>query len=91
MLELLSNPCVSKARRFSYLVTGTAEHVKDQLLKEYRESHGAEMVAALQKLEVLTVQIIWVVVIITILRIMIKAQMMAAIQAKIKEVEKIAH
>jgi hypothetical protein len=46
---------------------------------------------ALQTLEILTVQIIWVVVIITILKIMIKVQMMAAIQAKIKEMEKMAH
>ena len=43
LLELISDPCVSKARRFSYLVTDKAEQVKDQLLKEYLESHDGRM------------------------------------------------
>jgi hypothetical protein len=40
LLESLSDPCIGKARRFSYLVTEKAEQVKDQMLKQYRESHG---------------------------------------------------
>lgn len=43
LLESLSDPCISKAKRFSYLVTENAEDVKDQLLKEYRESHGGSL------------------------------------------------
>jgi len=43
LLESLSDPCISKAKRFSYLVTENAEHVRDQLLKEYRESHGGSL------------------------------------------------
>ena len=49
LLELLSDPCVSKARRFSYLVTEKAEQVKDQLLNEYRESHGGDLPACMGK------------------------------------------
>jgi hypothetical protein len=41
LLESLSGPCIGKARRFSYLVKEKAEQVKDQLLKEYRETHSA--------------------------------------------------
>jgi hypothetical protein len=43
LLESLSDPCISKAKRFSYLITENAEHVKDQLLREYRESHGGSL------------------------------------------------
>ena len=49
LLESLSDPCVGKARRFSYLVTEKAEQVKDQMLKEYRESHGGNMPACMNK------------------------------------------
>ena len=48
--KLLSKlPCISKARRFSYLVTEKAEQVKDQLLKEYRESHAGNLPACMGK------------------------------------------
>ena len=43
LLESLSDPCINKAKRFSYLVTENAEDVKDQLLKDYRESHGGSL------------------------------------------------
>jgi len=43
LLESLSDPCISKAKRFSYLITENAEHVKDQILREYRESHGGSL------------------------------------------------
>jgi hypothetical protein len=49
LLESLSDPCVGKARRFSYLVTEKAEQVKDQMLKEYRENHGGSMPACMDK------------------------------------------
>ncbi len=47
LIEALSDPCIGKARRFSYLVTEKAEHVKDQLLNEYRESHGGNSPACM--------------------------------------------
>ena len=49
LLESLSDPCIGKARRFSYLVTEKAEQVKEQLLKEYRESHGGKLPACMDK------------------------------------------
>ena len=49
LMESLSDPCISKARRFSYLVTEKAEQVKEQLLKEYRESHAGNLPACMDK------------------------------------------
>ena len=49
LLESLSDPCIGKARRFSYLVTEKAEQVKDQLLEEYRESHGGRLPTCMDK------------------------------------------
>ncbi|HEY7571628.1 MAG TPA: hypothetical protein VH796_09690 [Nitrososphaeraceae archaeon] len=49
LLESLSEPCIGKARRFSYLVTEESEQVKDQLLKEYRENHGGDMPGCMDK------------------------------------------
>lgn len=43
LLESLSEPCIGKATRFSYLITENAENIKNQLLKEYRESHGGKL------------------------------------------------
>lgn len=43
LLESISDPCIGKATRFSYLITENAERVKNQLLKEYRESHGGKL------------------------------------------------
>ena len=49
LLESLSDPCIGKARRFSYLITENTLHVKDQLLKEYRESHGGSLPTCMDK------------------------------------------
>ena len=49
LLESLSDPCISKAKRFSYLITENAEQVKDQLLREYRESHGGSLPRCMDK------------------------------------------
>ena len=49
LLESLSDPCIGKARRFSYLVSEKAEQVKEQLLKEYCESHGGKLPACMDK------------------------------------------
>lgn len=40
LLELLSHPCVSKAKRFHYMTAQSHEELKEKLLKEYREKHG---------------------------------------------------
>jgi hypothetical protein len=39
----LSDPCMSKARRFSYAIIESADKVKEQLLKEYRNKHGGKL------------------------------------------------
>ena len=49
LLESLSDPCICKARRFSYLVTDKIEQVKDQLLKDYRQSHDGKLPACMDK------------------------------------------
>ncbi|MFL6342829.1 MAG: hypothetical protein ACJ72U_14950 [Nitrososphaeraceae archaeon] len=49
LLESLLDPCIAKERRFSYLVTENAEQVKDQLLNQYRESHGGKLPACMDK------------------------------------------
>jgi hypothetical protein len=39
LFDCLSDPCISKATRFSYALTDTADKVKEQLLNEYRSKH----------------------------------------------------
>jgi hypothetical protein len=43
MLRCLSDPCTSKARRFSYAIIESADKVKDQLLNEYRNKHAGKL------------------------------------------------
>ena len=43
LLECLSDPCISKAKRFSYATTESADKVKDQLLNEYRGKHDGKL------------------------------------------------
>jgi hypothetical protein len=40
--ECLSDPCTSKAKRFSYAITESADKVKEQLLNEYRGKHDGK-------------------------------------------------
>jgi hypothetical protein len=40
MRGCLSDPCMSKARRFSYAIIESADKVKEQLLNEYRNKHS---------------------------------------------------
>lgn len=47
--ESLSDPCINKAKRFSFLVTENTEQVKDQLLREYRESHGGNLPSCMER------------------------------------------
>jgi hypothetical protein len=43
MLGCLSDPCISKAKRFSYALIESADKVKDQLLNEYRNKHNGRL------------------------------------------------
>lgn len=40
LLESKSNPCISQAKRFSYLITDNYEEVRDKLLESYRATHN---------------------------------------------------
>ena len=43
LLECISDPCIKKAKGFSYLVTNSADKVKEQLMKEYQEKHDNKL------------------------------------------------
>jgi hypothetical protein len=43
MLGCLSDPCISKAKRFSYAIIESADEVKEQLLNEYRNKHNGRL------------------------------------------------
>ena len=43
LLECLSNPCISKAKRFSYAITQSSDKIKEQLLNEYRNNHDGKL------------------------------------------------
>jgi hypothetical protein len=43
MLGCLSDPCISKAKRFSYAIIESADKVKEQLLNEYRNKHSGKL------------------------------------------------
>ena len=43
LLDCLSDPCISKATRFSYALTDSADKVKEQLLNEYRSKHNGKL------------------------------------------------
>jgi hypothetical protein len=49
LLECISDPCIKKAKRFSYLVTNSADKVKEQLMKEYQEKHDNKLPLCMQK------------------------------------------
>lgn len=48
LLESMSDPCVGKAKRFSYLITKNHKEVKDQMLKAFRESHGGKLPSCME-------------------------------------------
>jgi excinuclease UvrABC nuclease subunit len=43
LIDCLSDPCVSKAKRFSYALTESSDKVKEQLLNEYRNKHNGKL------------------------------------------------
>jgi len=46
--DSLSDPCISKARRFSFLVTDNTEQIKDQIVREYLDSHGGKLPSCME-------------------------------------------
>lgn len=38
--ESLSHPCISKAKRFHYMITNNHNEMRERLLNEYRQKHG---------------------------------------------------
>jgi len=43
LFDCLLDPCISKATRFSYALTDSADKVKEQLLNEYRSKHNGKL------------------------------------------------
>ena len=43
LLECMSDPCMSKAKRFSYAIIESSDKVKEQLLNEYRSKHDGKL------------------------------------------------
>lgn len=43
ILGCLSDPCIGKAKRFSYAIIESADKVKEQLLDEYRKKHNGKL------------------------------------------------
>ncbi len=48
LLGCLSDPCISKAKRFSYAITESADKVKEQLLNEYRNKHNGKLPSCME-------------------------------------------
>jgi hypothetical protein len=49
LLECLSNPCISKAKRFSYAITQSADEINEQLLNEYRNKHNGALPTCMER------------------------------------------
>jgi hypothetical protein len=48
LLGCLSDPCISKAKRFSYAIMESADKVKEQLLNEYRNKHNGKLPSCME-------------------------------------------
>jgi hypothetical protein len=48
MIGCLSDPCISKAKRFSYAIIQSADRVKEQLLDEYRNKHKGKLPSCME-------------------------------------------
>jgi len=49
LLDCLSHPCISKARRFSYAITKSADKAKEQLLNDYRSKHNGKLPTCMEE------------------------------------------
>ncbi|HET6590587.1 MAG TPA: hypothetical protein VFG45_10540 [Candidatus Nitrosocosmicus sp.] len=52
LLEFMYDPCVGKAKRFSYLITKNHEEVKNQMLIAFRESHGGKLPSCMESQQI---------------------------------------
>jgi hypothetical protein len=43
LLGCMSDPCISKAKRFSYAIIESADKMKEHLLNEYRNKHNGKL------------------------------------------------
>lgn len=48
LLQALTDPCTSKAKRFRYILTNKYEQKKEQLLAEYAEKHSGQLPPCMQ-------------------------------------------
>lgn len=48
LLECMSDPCMSKAKRFSYAIIESSDKVKEQLLNEYRSKHDGKLPSCME-------------------------------------------
>jgi hypothetical protein len=49
LLDCLTDPCISKATRFGYALTDSADKVKEQLLNEYRSKHNGKLPVCIEE------------------------------------------
>ncbi len=49
LLNSLSDPCISKATRFSYATTESADNTRKHLLEEYRTKHNGMLPLCMEK------------------------------------------
>ena len=48
ILGCLSDPCIGKAKRFSYAIVESADKVKELLLNEYRNKHDGRLPSCME-------------------------------------------
>ena len=49
MYASLSDPCLSKAKRFSYAITESSDKIKERLLNEYRNKHNGTLPSCMEQ------------------------------------------
>jgi len=49
ILGCLSDPCINKAKRFSYAITESSDKIKEQILNEYRNKHNGRLPTCMEK------------------------------------------
>lgn len=49
LLQLLADPCASKARRFHYMLTPSHMMMKEQLLRDYADKHSGKLPPCMEK------------------------------------------
>jgi len=49
ILGCLSDPCISKATRFSYTITKSAEKIREKLLNDYRNKHSGRLPSCMEQ------------------------------------------